>query len=209
MKLLNLYKNHFSLRGIMVIFLLMESNQHDVTLEQLKSLVRRKSVAALIAFAKKDDLQILEVPSDDKVMGHWMSIISVSGEQLHLTFKVQFSVNSARNYASQSFENPSDTISSSHSKDFIREYCNMVAGYIKNTLIHNSVSVGVSLPLLCRGFDDLFFDPPVRSRSGIDRWKLAHDGNAINCASVIEVAEHLSFTDFDYEASPAGDVEFL
>ncbi len=193
----------------MLVFRMMNSNQQDLTLLKLKSLIRKKSVLALTAVAKKDELQVIEVPAEDKVMGHWMSVISVSGEQLHITFKVQFSIDMARTYAMQTFKNLTSEISNSHSKDFIREYCNMVAGYIKNALIHNSISVGVSLPLLCRGFDDLFFDLPARAFSGIDRWKLAHNGNIINCASVIEVIEDLDFKDLDDETLLSGEVEFL
>ena len=200
---------HFSLHGLVLIFRIMEANHQVHTLMQLKSLIRKKSILAMTAATKKDELQVIEVPTDDKVMGHWMSVISVSGEQLHITFKVQFSIDMARMYAMQTFKNLTGEISDSHSKDFIREYCNMVAGYVKNTLIHNSISVGVSLPLLCRGFDDLFFDLPAREHSGIDHWKLAHGDNFICCASVIEVIGNLDLKNINEEPLLTGDIEFL
>ena len=71
-----------------------------------------------------------------------------------MTFKIQFAIKDARNFAKSNLN--TKEISNSHSKDFIRELCNVIAGYLKHTLSENNIQVGISLPLLARGFDDLF-----------------------------------------------------
>ena len=187
----------------------MESSKNRTAVEQLKTLVRQKSALALSAMSQKSDLKIEELSKSEKVMGHWMSLISVSGDQIHLTFKIQFSVEMARIFAQQTFKHVSHGISNSHSKDFVRELCNMVAGYLKTTLIHNKINVGVSLPLLCRGFDNFFFDAPSQENSGMDAWKLVHNGTVMYCSTVIELMQDLKLEDLSETSEATGDVEFL
>lgn len=179
------------------------------TINQLKTLIRQKSVLGLEAMSKKQGLQVESISQDDKVLGHWLSAISVSGDKIHITFKVQFAIKTANTFSKHTFQHVKDGVSNSQNKDFMREFCNMVAGYVKNTLINNNLVVGVSLPLLCRGFDNFFFEPPSHSRSGKDCWKLFENENNVYCSSVIELADDIKLNiDNDSEVQ-TGEVEFL
>ncbi len=178
--------------------------------ELIKNLIRNTSLRGLAAMSQKKDIEIAEVTSPQKIMGHWMALISVSGEQLHLTFKVQFSIAMARGFALQKGQTQSQSISNSHSKDFVREFCNLVAGNIKTQLADNKVNVGISLPILSRGFDDLFFDSGDKTLLSTDRWKLAEEGNIIYCASIVEIISEMNLSDKLNEAqSTSGDIEFF
>ena len=187
----------------------MQAHQTQKSIDQLKILIRQKSILGLEAISKKQELQIDTLSIDDKVLGHWMSVITVSGDKIHITFKVQFSIKTANEFSKHTFKHVKEAISNSQNKDFMREFCNMTAGYIKNTLINNGLVVGVSLPLLCRGFDNFFFEPSIHSISGKDCWKLSELNNSIYCSSVIDLADNLILHALEDSEIQTGDVEFL
>lgn len=188
----------------------MNSLKADKTLNQIKLLIRTTSANALEAMAQKSGVTIQEISDDRKILGHWMSLISISGDQLHITFKVQFSISMARAFAESELKNEAGEISNSHSKDFVREFCNLLAGTIKNKLSQNNINVGISLPLLSRGFDDLFFSEINSTSQGLDRWKLAHQNSEIFCISDTEIINQFDLDDnFNNSTSASGDVEFF
>lgn len=180
------------------------------TLDKIKLLVRTTSCSALEAMSQKSGVTVQDVPADQKILGHWMSLISISGDQLHITFKVQFSIMMARAYAESVLKTDTQEISNSHSKDFIREFCNLLAGNIKNKLAENNIVVGISLPLLCRGFDDLFFSEIGATGQGLDRWKLRHQNSEIFCISDTEVISSFNLDEnFNTASTASGEVEFF
>ncbi len=187
----------------------MQEDQTVTTINQLMTLIRQKSILGLEAMSKKEGLEVESISQDDKVLGHWLSAISVSGEQIHIIFKVQFAIKTVNSFSKYTFQHVKEGVSNSQNKDFMREFCNMVAGYIKNTLINNNLTVGVSLPLLCRGFDNFFFEPPTHSRSGKDCWKLFEKENNVYCSSVIELADDIKLNITDDFTVKTGEVEFL
>ncbi len=174
---------------------------------RLKKLFREKSVMALTKMSQKSNILVKDTISDLKVMGHWMALISISADHFHITFKIQFSMDTARNLVAKSDKS---TISNSYAKDFIRELCNVIGGDIKFAFVQNNMDVGISLPLLCRGFDDLFFASSERKSSMSDRWSLVHNENIIYCSSVMNITGDFKLQDnFGETSSSAGDVEFF
>ena len=186
------------------------SKTENELLEKIKLLIRTTSGVALEAMAQKSGIAVQDVSDDRKILGHWMSLISISGDQLHITFKVQFSIAMARAFADSGVKNDSVEISNSHSKDFIREFCNLLAGNIKNKLAENNVAVGISLPLLSRGFDDLFFSGTETVGKSVDRWKLTNDKSEIFCISDTEIINQFTLDEnFNDSSAASGDVEFF
>ena len=183
------------------------SDSSKITQQRLKKLFREKSATALAKMSQKKDILVKDTVSDLKVMGHWMSLISISSAQFHITFKIQFSMDTARNLVAK---NDKSTISNSYSKDFIRELCNVIGGDIKFAFVQNNMNVGISLPILCRGFDDLFFASSERKSSLSDRWSLVHDVDVIYCSSVMNITGDLKLQEnFGESSSSTGDVEFF
>ena len=187
----------------------MKPNQHSKALQQINALVRSKSRLALTAMTRSNEVAIQEIISTEKVMGHWMALISVTGEQLHLTLNVQFSIAAARSLVNFSSQSGHQEISNSHSKDFIREFCNVTAGFIKSALGENKVVVGISLPLLCRGFDEFFFEQSAINSDALESWKLSLNDTVIYCSSVIEIISDLNFINLDIALPNSGEVEYL
>ena len=183
------------------------TDSSNIVQARIKKLFREKSATALTKMSQKNDILVKDTISDLKVMGHWMALISISADQFHITFKIQFSMDTARNLVAKSNKS---TISDSYSKDFIRELCNVIGGNIKFAFEQNDMNVGISLPLLCRGFDDLFFASSERKSSMSDRWSLVQKENIIYCSSVMNITGDLKLQeDFGESISAAGEVEFF
>ncbi len=182
----------------------------DSIFNQLQVLIRKRSLYALEVMSKNSNLQVQEVSADNKVKGHWMSVISVSGEQIHITLRVQFNIEAAQFLSQESTGLSNDNSTMSQHKDFIREFCNMLAGYTKNILINNSISVAVSLPILCRGFDNYFFDFNKQPSTQQDEWIIAYEKFRVDCSSVIEIYDTLRINHLTNEDTEiGGEVEFL
>jgi CheY-specific phosphatase CheX len=142
-------------------------------------------------------------------MAHRMAVIMVSGRNLRMTFKAQFSTASARFLAHQAYRIDEKDISTFQAEDFVREFCNVVAGYVKAIMANNSIVTGVSLPTLARGFDNFFFKTPTAGRVIEDQWKLSCQSAEIFCSNLIEIFGEFQISDQALKVDDSGDVEFL
>ncbi len=178
-------------------------------LKLLKELVRTASLSRLKGIANNENIQIAEIAESQKILGHWMSLILISGPKMRITFKVNFTADVARSLALWIYQGKATDILTEQAGDFIKEFCNLVGGKLKNTLSLNDVFMGLSLPLMTRSFDDIFFRTSPSLSTIRDRWKL-QDGQAnIYCAATIEIFERLNFPPVLKDDSNSGDVEFL
>lgn len=190
----------------MYILMVMHSNQ--TTLDNIKQLVRSKSQQTLAALSKKE-ISTEQVNAEFKILGHWMSLILISGESLNLIVKIQFSIDSVQDLIVHSVKGEDYKISEALVKDFVRELINVTAGNIKQTLSENKIKVGINLPVLSRGFDCLYFNLNHRKHSIIDQWKLVHKQSQLFCAIEIETSDELKLENLAENSDLTGDVEFF
>jgi hypothetical protein len=154
-----------------------------------------------------EDVHLVEMPVVPIVPAHWLSLIFAGGKEVRLTFKVFFMSDDARNLAANVFgaENNRDNFT-----DFLKEYCNLVIGSAKVFFGVNHIRVGTSLPLLTRGFDELYFQPLKGKSVFDDYWCLQGSGNRVTCATSFEVLNRVRITKtFVPNDSSNEDVEFL
>lgn len=188
----------------------MESNNSEAAVDGvLKTLVRNTSLSRLRALSNLSDVRLEETPESHEIMGHWMSLILISGRKLRITFKTQFANHMAQGFAAHMFRLEKGLVSNSQAQDFMREFCNMTAGYLKNALERHQIALGISLPLLTRGFDDFFFSVSSINKVFMDRWKFVSGDHVLYCAAVIEVLDDVVLTGEDLEFKDSGEVEFL
>ena len=113
------------------------------------------------------------------VFGHWMSLILIAGANLRLTFKVHYTHPVIRKMASGIL---GASATDAAVADFMREYCNLTGGAGKTLLEAKQVNMGLSLPLVTRAFDEVFFVPPAALvGSGNVVWKIASPEGEIHC----------------------------
>ena len=180
--------------------------------KKLKTLIRNISRSRLTQQGLAEDVQVLDLEFQPLVYSHWMAIILVTGKQIKITFKTHFKTRNAQLLAAPLFGIPPHEVSTDQATDCMREYCNLTAGGIKRALL-NHIETHLSLPIITRGFDELFFAMNKSRASLEDHWILAYRDNQIICTSSVEWLEQVDLSGLDENqdsgAENTTEVEFL
>jgi CheY-specific phosphatase CheX len=170
--------------------------------DKLIKLIRNISLARLVHQGQIENLEIGEIERKLQVYSHWMSIILISGPGAKITFKTHFKTQAAKVLASRVYKVPPESMGLPQAIDFMREFCNLTAGGIKASLLQHNLKLALSLPIITRGFDEIFFGNIVAENSLSDCWTLKNADFDVVCTSTIEFFEtaDLSQIDTDFEA---------
>ena len=185
----------------------------ESSLAKLKELVRQVSITRFKQSAQNDEYNLLEVPksSEKTVFDHWMSLILISGKSLRITFKTHFNIKTCRKIASPIYGKKPDDIAVRQAQDFVKEYGNLSAGFLKKIFEEQDVDVGISLPLVIRGFDEVFFDKTQDEGKMEDCWRLDNGSTSLVCTSLLEIyqPEIIQELDFTIEEEEEEEIDFL
>ena len=152
---------------------------------------------------------------DASMLNQWLTLILISGTKIKICFKSHFSNTSVISHLAHKFNNDKNKLSLDMGFDLLKEFCNLVGGGIKECLVSENRTMGLSLPLLTRGFDEvLFVDRMKRSNKKPfrDIWRLSTPHNTIICSSEIYVIDWSSLDEVDMpktEQEDGGELEFL
>ena len=159
-----------------------------------------------------------ELESSKSAIGQWLSLIFVSSSAVKMSFKTYYYTADANYFTSKALGLDSvDEISKDQVDDFIKEFCNLVAGAIKESLELGGTKSLISLPLVTRGQDYVFFEirktdenPQVLT----DIWDLTLNDHTITCRIVFEVWDKEAMNKIDLLAFGAededdGDIDFF
>ena len=195
--------------------------------KHLVPLIRNIARDRLGIHSKAEGRVILAELSQDRaaaqnVLAHWTALILVSGGDLKLTLKVHYYLDEAKVFGAQAGSLPENSDSASSDRlthDFIKEYCNLTAGRLKRLFEDQKFVTGISLPLITRGFDEVFSPGPNGTTSFEDAWEFRLDGHSIACTSKVEVIESKTLLELcktgaftlinAAESVDEGEVEFL
>ncbi len=135
--------------------------------------------------------------------------ILIGNADLRMIFKIHFDYKNGEQLCRRYLRN--DQISERKIDDFFLENCNLIAGKTKQFLIDNNLNVGISIPVLTRGFDELFFSFPLNDDSYLEwHWDLKNDDKLIHCSLFVEILGKIEIKDDDsFGESNEGEVEFL
>lgn len=100
---------------------------------------------------------------------NWMSIILVSNSDFRLTIKVYCKESDILDMGRRAFLGIEDKSEKAIS-DFVKELANLLGGTLKRALETSGVVSGLSLPLLVRAFDDLFFSKTPTSETFLAKY---------------------------------------
>lgn len=189
--------------------------------DKIKHLIRHAAEDRVRKHSGQANFNLVEIShyKTGQVLGNWMSLILITGTPLKITLKLHFSHKSIKQLIFPLYHAGSpDEISDQQSMDFIKELCNLTAGYIEQAFEHNNIPLGISLPLGTRGFYEIFADY-TSSTSPIlkydDLWSLKFENMEIIGTALIEVSdintlENLaSFEISDDEDDDEGEFDFL
>jgi len=137
-----------------------------------------------------------------------MSFILLSGKDIRILFKAHYMSSTAKFFAGKTFDSSKESVSKVRALDFFKEFCNLTAGNIKIALAANKIKVGISLPILARGFDEIFYPRPADSI--MKYWSLVCEQETLFCSADIAILQPLAIKyEGEQTSATEGDVEFL
>jgi CheY-specific phosphatase CheX len=183
---------------------------------QLKFITREAAQKRMVSHSFSNDTSISETIEgyDRRVHGNWMAIILVSGKDVRITFKVHFNIKDIKKILEGSFAKPYSEIEDDLATDFVKEFCNLTAGYIKQIFEKYELKSGISLPIVTRGFDDIFYRP-TNTDEVADLWKLEVAGVSLLCTPHFNIFDSGNIPVFNLEETDGddddddGDIDFL
>lgn len=181
----------------------------EITKANLINHIREASLSRLKIHSTRENIRLAELPHEPLVFAHWMSFILAAGPSLRITFKVHYMTEAAKFFAANTYRTSKEKISQSQALDFFREFCNLTMGQMKIVLAGSKIKVGVSLPIMARGFDEIFYPRPKNSI--LNYWSLSCEEEKVFCSTQIEVHEDFVLQKDWKKNSDAdlGQVEFL
>lgn len=153
----------------------------------LNDLIKQISVSSMETFCRRSGFSFADFKSNRAVKDHWMSQVVVSGPGLRVYFQFFFSAAVLKNWANQIYKNSKEIITLEQVHDFAKEYCNLVGGRLKKSLIKSGIKTGVSLPVVSRGFDRIFISADDLKNCVVDEWVLCQENLSAICSTEIEV----------------------
>jgi hypothetical protein len=182
---------------------------------KLTELVRFASVSRLKAHSDCEDIITTEMPENfrpGKVLANNMVFILTSGEPVRVTFKAHYNMDTARALALRIFGGLSaHAISERRAVDYMKEYCNLVAGKIVTLFEDLNIDLGISLPQQARGFYEVFADYQEKDKPTVsfsDFWTLSAGEYTIACSAVMEILDRTQLESLlDYALADTSDDE--
>ncbi|MCM2281410.1 MAG: hypothetical protein NDI61_06135 [Bdellovibrionaceae bacterium] len=193
----------------------MEDSQIQAAFENFKNVLRTVTAKSLKDHSQMTDVEVGEVSGRSTcVYGHSMALILVAGGGIRLTFKAHYNRFDIEKIGANVLKYAKGKPIDRQVNDYMREYCNLSGGALKAALTGAGVGAGMSLPLVTRGFDEVFVlaeDSMVKQMSYV--WQLRSQGCTIHCGvdvvidreEVFPILEKLSVSAEEKDS----DLEFL
>ncbi len=164
-----------------------KTSELDAAYVFLKYYLKENSRQTFLRYSRATEITIVDLPEEpaDTALAEEMSLILLWGKLGTIILKTHFDPSDLSTHLAQNFANSSNN-NLKLSRDFIKEFSNMQAGYIRGLLEEHNILVGMSLPFSTCGTDEIKFrkirDPGV----DLTIWKLV-DANqkSIRCSAEI------------------------
>lgn len=195
---------------------------NELDTETLKTLCRDASLSRIKTHSMMENLHIAEVKGDEKVdsIGQWLSLIFVSNTAVKISFKTHFKYADGEEFTKSAFAiSPDQKVEEKLIEDFVKEFCNLTAGAIKQNLEKNGFNSLISLPLLTRPSDEVFFQSHPSSNDNNlvfnDSWLLkTESGSQLLCSFLFEIYDPnilkgIVLDAFGDEEDDDGDIDFF
>lgn len=155
----------------------------------------------------------MDPTENNSVLAHWMSLILISGRALRVTLKAHFMSADAKVLACEVYGKKPEEIEVAQASDFIKEFSNLSGGALKKAMEGDDSPLGISLPLVMRGADEIFFPMAGQDVAFIDRWKIYNAHTSIICSAIVEIYDFAALqaipTNIDDMDSSDDGIEFL
>lgn len=157
----------------------------------------------------------------DAQLGDEMSMVLIHGDGMSLIFKVHYLAKEATQLASSALGIPVEKIERPVVQSFMNEFNNLMGGFVRGVFDEGEVLVGMSLPILAHGRDELIFVKVADPRYFGMYWKVVADngGPTVYCSSELLVRDECQIVRFkdkfeeairnDRDANQGGEISFF
>ena len=164
------------------------------------------------------DLQTKQISTEQPkkhgpIYGSKLGVILVVGPDVRITLKAFYDNQDVSTILSQKIARPATDLNQSKIDDYVREFLNRLAGATKRILADSAILAGISLPIVTRGFDEVFH---TQNKAGLEKtniWSLESDSAAtLTFSSSIVAVNQQNLNQFRFTPSSketADDMEFL
>ena len=168
--------------------------------DKLLKLIRNVSLVRIKQHSRVQQVDVKEIVEINPVLAHWMVIILIAGPSAKITFKSHFKTVSARGLASAAYQRAPEEIAAEQAIDFMREFCNLAAGGIKASLSSYQFKLAISLPVVTRGFDEIFFTDLLMKDTISDQWILSSQAGDVICSVTVDMLDKLDISNINTES---------
>jgi hypothetical protein len=148
-------------------------------LVRLTGAVRDASLDQLRLFAKCAAVRLEEVTVESLPFTQHLAHIMVVGPEIEISFKTHFMGGDALRFTKQKLGTAHATLP--QGIDFMKEFCNLVAGKTKQLLEGHGFVMGQSLPFAIQGYNEIFY-PRADDGTHHAAWRLTDAGGTVCCS---------------------------
>lgn len=125
------------------------------------------------------------------IFGHWMCLIQLVGPTFRVTLKVHFNSRFAKSLYQVRLKlgEQSDEVFAG----LLKEFCNLYAGALKSKLAQLNVPLGVSIPFVTRGYDELHVTFSRDHAKIFDAWCLNSAEGSVICSVHVSIDNEAAF----------------
>ncbi len=177
-------------------------------LNSIDEATQKVSLKRLESYSRKTGFSI-ELKSLDEIdiIDYSMVVILISGESIHQTFKIFFDPSRSFKLLDQIYKNKVDN-EVELICDFFKEVANLTAGQIRSLLEKSGLRCEISLPILLRAYDELFFNPKDQVNNLTTYWMMTSQDMKLYFSSSIQLFDKSKNINFKFEDED-GNVEFF
>ncbi|OUR97932.1 hypothetical protein A9Q84_06975 [Halobacteriovorax marinus] len=186
-------------------------------IDYIQKFCRETSLQRFIAHSSNQEITLIEKNAEQVMTGNiWRCAILWGNDDIRGVMIINFTTINILAMASSVFENTRDSVLFEHTKDFMKEYCNMYAGLLKGTLNNKNIITNISLPIISKSLTSHACLAGVPENSYKDNWNLVLGNSFIELSNTLvlsknfDISSLLFLKDSEKESSSNdGDIEFF
>ncbi|MFW7380693.1 MAG: hypothetical protein ACOH5I_17905 [Oligoflexus sp.] len=104
---------------------------------------------------KVPEVEVVDGDVEQLKFSEQMALILLNGPKVRMFFKFHFAITEVKALLQDRF--PKESFNDMRVKDYMKEFCNLVAGKLKSKLSNANLRMGQSLPISLIGYNEIFF----------------------------------------------------
>lgn len=158
------------------------------------------------------DLNDFQVNNTLSQIKDWVAMIRLTGQRFKFSFRIHFNDLDAQFLLEKKLGNLNEAYELRMGCDYLKEFCNVTVGRLRNSLLDLKIDNKLSLPIVMKKTLDATFTVHEAPLIAEDRWMFSWREGSVICSFVFELLDE-SLKDeiihIQKTAEPENQIEFL